>query len=100
MFALLAVYGFLFLIVAAIPFCVGITLQIIMTIVSDKKWMLFIPAGLELIGVICSLIWLGEMIPVSSIIVYWVIVFISLWITWLIVVKLREKLRKIARKTG
>lgn len=91
---LMAVYGAVVLAVLSIPFCVGMFLQLILTIFGQKRWVLYVPAGLGVLGLTASLIWLIQTLSLPTIFMYWGLYFIALWLTWLVVSQIKKAIAK------
>ena len=77
------------IILCLIPLGFGVIFQLILTAITEHRGLLFAPAGIGLIGFILSLIFLGSDLPVFTFIVYWLIYFLAIWLTWFIVCKLK-----------
>ena len=85
----LAVFGVVLAIILGLPYWVGLGLQAILTLVTDNKKLLVIPA---ILGAICAggyfFLFLG-VIPVWFQFLYWAVFFLCLWLVWLVLSKLR-----------
>ena len=86
----LAAYGAAALLLLAIPFCVGCTLQLIFSVFSVSRLVLLVPAMLGGLGLICSLFFLLETVPLAGILLYWGLFFLSLWLVWLVVSQIKK----------
>ena len=56
--------------------------------------MLFLPAGFGGAGLLCSLIWLRKIVPLTGIIIYWAFYFLSMWLIWLVVNQIKQFVQK------
>lgn len=87
---LMAVYGVIVLVILSVPFCVGMFLQLVLTVFGQKHWVLWVPTGLGALGLAGSLAFFLPDVPVSYILVYWVLYFLALWLTWLVVDQIKK----------
>ena len=87
---LAAVSFALFLWILSIPICIGAVLQLILSVVAIKPWVLFIPAILGAIGLVLCLLFLVPTFSIGSILIYWLIYFVCLWLVWLIVTQIKQ----------
>ena len=86
---MLAVFGAIAALLLCLPFWVGIGLQAILTAVTEKKKQLILPA---ILGGVCALgysVWFRGVLPFWFQFLYWAVFYLCLWLTWLIVDKLR-----------
>ena len=85
----LAVFGAVVALLFCLPYWVGLGLQAILTLVTENKKLLCVPA---ILGAICAVgyffLFLG-VIPVWFQVLYWAVFFLCLWLVWLILSKLR-----------
>lgn len=93
----LAVFGALgaaAIFILSVPLCVGIVLQLLLTVFGQAGWVRCVPAGLGVLGLAGSLgCFLPELSPIA-ILVYWGIYFLALWLTWLIVTQIKKAAAK------
>lgn len=94
----LVTFGTMALFVLAVPFCVGIFLQVLLCVFGQSMWLLLVPPGLGVMGLICSLVFLLDDIPLVGILIYWDLFFLSLWVVWLVISQLRKALVRWRRK--
>lgn len=87
---LLAVYGVIVAVILCLPFWVGLGLQAILTAVTEKKQLLVLPTVLSWICVVGYFFWFRGAIPLWFQLLYWAVFYLCLWITWLVVSKLRS----------
>ena len=87
---LMAVYGVIVLVILSVPFCVGMFLQLVLTVFGQKHWVLWVPAGLGALGLAGSLAFFLPDVPVLYILVYWALYFLALWLTWLVVDQIKK----------
>ena len=90
--ALMAAYGAIVLVVLSIPFCIGTFLQLVLTIFGQKNWILWVPAGLGLLGLAVSMLVFLSEVQILYILLYWMFYFLSLWIVWLVVEQIKNLL--------
>lgn len=90
----LVTFGAMAAVVLCAPFCAGIVLQLLLTVFGQKKWVLYVPAGLGALGLAGSLLWLLGDVPFTVLLVYWGIYFLALWITWLVVTQIKQAAAK------
>ena len=90
----LMTFGAMALFVLAALFCIGGFLQLVLTIVGDKVWVMCVPAGLGVLGLIGSLIGLLDNIPLVGILIYWGIYFLCIWVIWLVVTQVKKYIRR------
>ena len=85
----LAVFGVILAVILGLPYWVGLGLQAILTLVTDNKKLLVIPA---ILGAICAggyfFLFLG-VVPIWFQVLYWAVFFLCLWLVWFVVSKLR-----------
>ena len=95
---MLLAFGAFAIFLLAAPCCMGIFLQLILTIVGQKRWVRCVPAGLGALGLAGSLLLLRGQVPASGILLYWGIYFLLLWLVWLVVTQIKlfvlHKLKK------
>ncbi len=87
--ALVAFYGVMAAVILCLPFWIGVGLQVILTAVTERKTWLALPAAL---GAACAagyLVWLGELVPLWFLAIYWMTYFLCLWLARWLVGKLR-----------
>lgn len=60
---LLAAYGIVVLIVLSVPFCLGGFFQLVLTIAAGDRWAVWVPAGLGVLGLALSFLFLLGAIP-------------------------------------
>ena len=90
----LMTFGAMALFILTAPFCIGGFLQLILTIIGEKVWVMCVPAGLGVLGLIGSLIGLLGDIPLVGILIYWGIYFLCIWVIWLVVTQIKKYIRK------
>lgn len=78
------------IVLCLIPLGFGMAFQLILTAVTEQRGLLLVPAGIGLIGLVLSLIFLGSSLPPLALIIYWMIYFLVLWLTWLVVYKVKR----------
>jgi len=83
-------FGFFGLILLTVPLVFGTLLQLIFCIVSEKRWVILVPATLGGSGLVISLACLLDEIPLKGILIYWAIYFLCLWLIWLIVDQIKK----------
>lgn len=86
----LAAFGAMALFVLCAPFCVGVFLQLVLSIVAEKRWILWVPAGLGVLGLVWSLYGFLPDLPILYILIYWALYFLVLWLTWLVVDQIKK----------
>ena len=86
---LLAVYGIIVLVVLSIPFCLGGFLQLVFSIAAQDRWVIWVPAGLVL-----SAVFLLKSLSWGTILLYWGLYFLWLWLIWLVVRQIRGFIRR------
>ena len=86
---MLLAFGMLAIFLLAAPCCVGILLQLILTVIGQQYWVKCVPAGLGALGLAGSLFFLRELVPVPGILIYWGIYFLLLWLVWLVVTQIK-----------
>ena len=96
---MLTIFGVIAAVMLCMPFWVGVGLQAVLTAVTEKRKMLCLPAVL---GGVCALgyfLWLRGVVPLWFQFLYWAVFYLTLWLTWLIVDKLKAwVLRRMGRK--
>ena len=96
---MLAVFGVIAAAILCLPFWVGLGLQAILTAVTEKRKLLLLPA---ILGGVCALgyfFWLRGLVPLWFQLLYWAVFYLCLWLTWLLVGKLRSwVLRRMGRR--
>ncbi len=83
-----------------LPVWVGLGLQGILSAVTERKPLLCIPAVL---GAACAagyFVWLGEIIPLWFLLVYWAVFFLCLWLARFLIGKLRALVLRWVRGKG
>ena len=90
----LMAFGAMALFVLTAPICIGGFLQLVLTIVAEKIWVMCVPAGLGVLGLIASLIGLLGTIPLVGILIYWGIYFLCMWVIWLVVTQIKKYIAK------
>lgn len=95
---ILMTFGAMALFVLTAPFCVGIFLQVLLCVFGQSIWVLLVPAGLGVLGLTCSLVFLHEDIPLVGILSYWGLFFLSLWLVWLVIDQIRKAIVRWRRK--
>ncbi len=83
-------FGLFALFLLAAPFCVGAFLQLVFSIVAKGDFVVWIPAGLGMLGLVASLVWLLELLSVPAILIYWGVYFLCMWLIWLAVSKIKK----------
>jgi len=86
---LLAFYGVIAAALLCAPFWVGVTLQAILSAVTEKRALLSIPA---ILGAVCAVGYFflfRGLAPLWFQLIYWAVFYLCLWLAWLIVSKLR-----------
>ena len=86
----LAAFGVMSVFVLCAPFCVGLFLQLVLTVFGQKRWVLYIPAGLGVLGLAGTLVFFHPNPPVLYILIYWALYFLALWLTWLVVDQIKK----------
>ena len=86
---LLAVYGIIVLVVLSIPFCLGGFLQLVFSIAAQDRWVIWVPAGLVL-----SAVFLLKSLSWGTILLYWGLYFLWLWLIWLVVRQIKGFIRR------
>lgn len=86
----LVTFGTVAIFVLAAPFCVGMFLQLVLSIVAQDRWVVWVPAGLGVAGAVLSVVCFGQSIPLLGIALYWGVYFLALWLVWLIVDQIRK----------
>ena len=96
---MMAVFGVIAAAILCLPFWVGLGLQAILTAVTEKRKLLLLPA---ILGGVCALgyfFWLRGLVPLWFQLLYWAVFYLCLWLTWLLVGKLRSwVLRRMGRR--
>lgn len=87
-------------IVFCLPFWVGLGLQAILSAVTEKKPLLYLPAVLGAICAVGYFVWLGEIIPLWFLLAYWAVFFLCLWLTRFLIGKLRALVLRWVRGNG
>lgn len=87
---LMAVYGIIVLVILSVPFCIGMFLQLVLTVFGQKRWVLYIPAGLGVLGLAGTLVFFRPDPPALYILIYWTLYFLALWLTWLVVDQIKK----------
>ena len=85
----LAVFGVILALILCLPFWIGLGLQAILTLVTDNRKLLIIPA---ILGASCAVgyfFWFLGVIPIWFQVLYWAVFFLCLWLVWFVVSKLR-----------
>lgn len=98
LFGLMAVYGAVVLVALGVPFCLGGLLQLILSIVAQDRWAVWVPAGAGVLGGVASLVFLSGAIPWGGILLYWAVYFFWIWIIWLVVVQIKKAVRRWKEK--
>lgn len=86
---MLAVFGVIAAAILCLPFWVGVGLQAVLTAVTEKKKLLCLPAALGAICAVGYFFWLRGVVPLWFQLLYWVVFYLCLWLTRLIVGKAR-----------
>ncbi len=86
---MLAVFGIIAAVALCLPFWMGLGLQAILTAVTEERKLLILPAVLGGICAVGYFFWFFGVIPVWFQLLYWAVFFLCLWLTWLVVGKLR-----------
>lgn len=73
-----------------VPLGIGLTIQLVLTAVTENRWIHCIPAGLGLWCLAISLIFLNQMLPPVFTLIYWAVYFLIVWLTWLVVMKIKN----------
>ncbi len=73
-------------------------LQLMLSIVARRRWVLGVPAALGGIGAVVSLVYLLGILPLGGILLYWGVYFLSLWLVWLIVSQVKQALCRLSGK--
>lgn len=94
----LVTLGAMAVFVLSAPFCAGLFLQLVLTIFGQKRWVLYVPAGLGVLGLAGTMVWLLPDVPVSAVLVYWVAYFLVIWLTWLMVAQIKKAIVKWTEK--
>lgn len=94
--AVFGVIGAAAVFVLSIPFCIGMFLQLLLTIFGQKRWVRCVPAGLGVLGLAGSLACFLAELSLTVILAYWGIYFLVLWLTWLIVTQIKKAAAKWA----
>ena len=87
---LLAAYGIVVLIVLSVPFCLGGFFQLGLTIA--------VPAGLGVLGLALSFLFLLGAIPWGGILLYWALYFLWIWLIWLVVAQIKKSVGRWREK--
>ena len=85
---LLAAYGIVVLIVLSVPFCLGGFFQLVLTIA----------AGLGVLGLALSFLFLLGAIPWGGILLYWALYFLWIWLIWLVVAQIKKSVGRWREK--
>ncbi len=86
---MLAIYGVIAAVLLGAPFWMGIGLQIVLTIVTEKPALLSIPAILGGVCVVGYFFLFRGLIPLWFQLLYWAVFFLCLWLAWIITAKLK-----------
>ena len=95
---LLASYGIVVLIVLSVPFCLGGFFQLVLTIAAGDRWVVWVPAGLGVLGLALSFLFLLGAIPWGGILLYWALYFLWIWLIWLVVVQIKKSVGRWREK--
>ena len=90
---LLAAYGIVVLIVLSVPFCLGGFFQLVLTIAA-----VWVPAGLGVLGLALSFLFLLGAIPWGGILLYWALYFLWIWLIWLVVAQIKKSVGRWREK--
>ena len=91
---LLAVYGIIVLVVLSIPFCLGGFLQLVFSIAARDRWVIWVPAGLGGAGLVLTAVFLLKSLSWGTILLYWGLYFLWLWLIWLVVRQIKGFIRR------
>lgn len=95
----LALYGAVAAVLLGAPFWVGVTLQVIVTAVTEKRFPLCLPAVLGGVCAVGYFFLFRGVIPLWFQGIYWAVFYLCLWLAWLVVDKLRAAvLRWLGRR--
>ncbi len=86
---LLAVYGAIAALLLCAPYWVGLFLEAVLTIVTKKRALLLLPPALGGVCAVGYFFLLKDLVPLWFQFIYWVVFFLCLWLTWVIVAKLK-----------
>ena len=95
---LLAAYGIVVLIVLSVPFCLGGFFQLVLTIAAGDRWAVWVPAGLGVLGLALSFLFLLGAIPWGGILLYWALYFLWIWLIWLVVAQIKKSVGRWREK--
>lgn len=96
----LALYGLVAIVVLSAPFYIGIGLQLVLTLLTKGGKLLLLPGALGVVGAAGSFLWLGKLLPLWFFLLYWALLFFSLWLTWWIVGRGKDLLRRWKDRVG
>jgi len=85
----LAFYGAVAAVLLAAPFWVGVTLQAILTAVTERRFPLCVPAVLGGVWAVGYSLLFRGLIPLWFQGIYWAVFYLCLWLTYVIVGKLK-----------
>ena len=95
---LLAAYGIVVLIVLSVAFCLGGFFQLVLTIAAGDRWAVWVPAGLGVLGLALSFLFLLGAIPWGGILLYWALYFLWIWLIWLVVAQIKKSVGRWREK--
>ena len=86
------------LIVLSVPFCLGGFFQLVLTIAAGDRWAVWVPAGLGVLGLALSFLFLLGAIPWGGILLYWALYFLWIWLIWLVVAQIKKSVGRWREK--
>lgn len=84
---------------SSVPLIFGILLQLILTAVTERKIILWIPAVLGVLGLIGMVVVLFPERIAWIAVIYWVIYFLFIWLTWLLTVRIKRKIAQCRKRS-
>lgn len=90
----LAGLGAIALFLLALPYCVGGVLQLALTALARRRWLIWLPGALCLLGLVWTLMESWGLIPLWVVFLYWGSVLLVLWLIWLVTDRIRGAILK------
>ncbi len=85
----LAIYGAIAALLLCAPYWVGLLLEAVLTVVTTKRQLLLLPAALGAVCAVGYFFLLKDLVPVWFQFLYWAVFYLCLWLTCVIVGKLK-----------
>lgn len=90
----LVALGAMAVFVLSAPFCIGLFLQLVLTVFGQKRWVLYVPAGLGALGLAGSMVYFLPDLELTIILAYWAAYFLVIWLTWLVAAQIKKAIAK------